>query len=119
MSLLDEYMEEFELITKQIVLDDYGGYDTGYASAGSFMGAVVLDSSIEARVAELQGVTALYTLTTPRSITLEYHDIVRRISDGKYFRVTSDGDDKKTPQSATLDMRQVSCEEWKMEQDNG
>ena len=45
-------------------------------------------------------------------MTLEYHDVFRRIRDGKIFRVTSDGDDKHTPASANLNMRQVTAEEW-------
>ena len=43
---------------------------------------------------------------------LEYHDVLRRVRDGKVFRVTSDGDDKYTPESATLNMRQVTAEEY-------
>jgi hypothetical protein len=57
-------------------------------------------------------VTSLYTVTTSRAIVLEYHDVFRRESDGKIFRVTSDGDDLYTPKSAGLDMRQVTAEEW-------
>ena len=47
-------------------------------------------------------------------MTLEYHDVFRRSSDNKIFRVTSDGDDRKTPTSAKLDMRQVTAEEWEL-----
>ena len=54
----------------------------------------------------------MYTVTTTRALTLEYHDVFKRLKDGKIFRVTSDGDDKYTPKSATLDMRQVSAEEY-------
>ena len=46
-------------------------------------------------------------------MTLEYHDVFRRVRDGKIFRVTSDGDDKFTPASTSLDMRQVTAEEIK------
>jgi hypothetical protein len=45
---------------------------------------------------------------------LDFHDVIMRIADGKIFRITSDGDDNKTPKSATLDMRQVSAEEWSL-----
>jgi hypothetical protein len=69
---------------------------------------------MQARVAAVQGVTALYTVTTEKNINLQYHDVFRRASDGKVFRVTSDGDDKKTPASASLNMRQVSAEEWRL-----
>ena len=66
---------------------------------------------MEARIAEKQGVTALYTITTRKNVNLQYHDILKRSRDGKLFRVTSDGDDKATPGSAGLNMRQVSAEE--------
>jgi hypothetical protein len=45
---------------------------------------------------------------------LQFHDIFIRKEDNKVFRVTSDGDDKKTPSIASLDMRQVSAEEWRI-----
>jgi hypothetical protein len=73
---------------------------------------MVFNNSIEAKKAEAQGVTSVYTLTTKKNISLEYHDVLRRSRDGKIFRVTSDGDDSFTPASASLNMRQVTCEEW-------
>ena len=47
-------------------------------------------------------------------MNLQYHDVFRRNRDLKIFRVTSDGDDKHTPASATLNMRQVTAEEWSL-----
>jgi len=111
MSLLDQAMETCVLMDKRTVPDGYGGYRTEYVAGTSFDAAIVFDTSIQARTAEKQGVTSLYTVTTPRALTLEYHDVFRRVRDGKVFRVTSDGDDKYTPASATLDMRQVTAEE--------
>ena len=79
-----------------------------------FKAAIVFDTSMEARTADKQGVTSLYTVTTSKALTLEYHDVFKRVRDGKIFRVTSDGDDKYTPASATLDMRQVTAEEFSL-----
>lgn len=112
MSLLDDAMEECMMLDKTTVDDGYGGVKLVYSVGATFYAAITFDTSIEARVADKQGVTSLYTVTTPRSITLEYHDIFKRESDGKIFRVTSDGDDKYTPKSAGLDMRQVTAEEF-------
>lgn len=112
MSLLTEAMDNCILLNKQTTADGYGGYITTYVDGVEFLAAVAFDTSIEARAADKQGVTSLYTVTTSRAITLEYHDVFRRKKDGKIFRVTSDGDDKYTPQSATLDMRVVTAEEW-------
>lgn len=112
MSLLSDAMESCVLMDKRTEADGYGGYRTVWIAGASFQAAIVFDTSIEARTAEKQGVTSLYTVTTSRALTLEYHDVFKRVRDGKVFRVTSDGDDKFTPASATLDMRQVTAEEW-------
>lgn len=114
MSLLSEAMDDCEILNKLKVDDGYGGYRTQWTPGATFKAATVFDTSIEARRAEAEGVSNIYTITTPRSMTLEYHDVLRRKRDGKIFRVTSDGDDKYTPRSAGLDMRQVTAEEWQI-----
>jgi len=115
MSLLSDAMETCVLMDKRTEADGYGGYRTIYVAGASFQAAIVFDTSIQARVAEKQGVTSLYTVTTPRALTLEYHDVFKRLRDNKIFRVTSDGDDKYTPASTALDMRQVTAEEWRLD----
>ena len=112
MSLLSEAMTACTMLDKTTVADGYGGYTISWADGAEFNAAIVLDSSTQARIAEKQGVTALYTVTTAKALNLQYHDVFRRESDSKIFRVTSDGDDVKTPNSARLNMRQVSAEEW-------
>lgn len=115
MSLLTDEMEECVMLNKTSVPDGYGGRIEAWAeSEFKFNAAIVFDTSIESRRAEVEGVTSLYTITTSKSLTLQYHEVFKRISDGKIFRVTSDGDDKRTPKSAVLDMRQVTAEEWSL-----
>lgn len=114
MSLLSAAMEKCVYLNKQTQADGYGGYITTWVEGARFDAAITFDTSIEARRAEAEGVSSLYTVTTSRALTLEYHDVFRRISDGKVFRVTSDGDDKYTPASTALDMRQVTAEEWSL-----
>lgn len=114
MSLLSEAMTPCVFINRSRVPDGEGGTTTTWTEGAGFEAAIVLDNSIEARVAQAQGVTAVYTVTTDRSLVLEYHEVFKRLSDNKVFRVTSDGDDKATPASARLNMRQVSAEEWSL-----
>lgn len=114
MSLLSEQMEECVMVDKTTRPDGYGGVEAVWVDGAPLNAAVVLDTSMEARIGEKQGVTALYTVTTDKAINLQYHDVIRRLSDNKIFRITSDGDDKHTPISATLNMRQVSAEEWSL-----
>lgn len=114
MSLLDEFMYECVFVSKQIVDDGFGGYANVWKEGAKFNAAITFSTSMEARIAEAQGVHSLYTVTTSKDLTLEYHDVFKRLSDGKVFRVTSDGDDSFTPPSATLNMRQVTAEEWEL-----
>ena len=114
MSLLDDYMESCIMYDKKVVDDGYGGYKTTYTEGVTFKAALVLDDSVEAQVAQSDEAVGIYTVTTGREMNLQYHDVFRRVSDGKIFRVTSDGDDKKTPKRASLNMRQVSAQEWEL-----
>lgn len=112
MSLIDDFMDKCIMLNKITTADGYGGYIITWTDGAEFDAAITFDTSMQARTADKAGVTSLYTVTTSRALTLEYHDVFRRVRDGKVFRVTSDGDDKFTPASATLDMRQVTAEEW-------
>ncbi len=112
MSLLDEAMEKCTMIDKVTVPDGYGGFDVVWQDGAEFSAALALDISTQARIAQAQGVKNLYTVTTQKNVSLKFHDVFRRDRDLKTFRVTSDGADKHTPASATLNMRQVSAEEW-------
>jgi len=112
MSLLDNAFESYIMLNKISADDGYGGTTISWQEGARIQGAIVFNNSLEARKAGAMGVTSVYTLTTRKNVTLEYHDVLRRVRDGKIFRVTSDGDDYFTPDSASLNMRQVSCEEW-------
>lgn len=114
MSLLEEMRTECVLYEKNRRPDGEGGFVADWVEGAKFKAAIVLDTTIEARVAEAQGVTGLYTVTTDKKVKLEFHDVFKRLYDGKVFRVRSDGDDKFTPESATLNMRQVTAEEWSL-----
>ena len=113
MSLLSDAMERCVMMHKTSQDDPYGGDAIiSWQDGATFNAAIVFNTSMEARIAQAQNVSSLYTVTTARSKVLEYHEIFRRLRDGKIFRVTSDGDDVYTPRAAGLDMRQVTAEEF-------
>ena len=114
MSLLSDAMEDYTILNKSKEADGYGGYSVTWTDGATIKGAMVFNASIETKKAEAMGVTSVYTLTTRKSVTLEYHDVLRRESDKKILRLTSNSDDKKTPSDAGLDMRQYSAEEWSL-----
>ena len=112
MSLLSAAYEKFVMMDKSTVPDGVGGIARAWTEGAEFEATAMLDTSTTARVGVVQGLTSVYTVTTPRSVNLQKFEVFKRLSDGKIFRATSDGDDKKTPAAATLDMRQVSAEEY-------
>ncbi len=113
MSLLSEAMTDCVMIRQRRVSDGYGGYRVTYTEdTETFKAAITFDNSLEARVAAAQGVKSLYTVTTRKDKVIMYHEIFKRLSDGKILRATSDGDDKATPASASLNMRQITAEEY-------
>ena len=112
MSLLDSMFETFTVINKSVIDDGYGGQTTVWTDGATIQGAMVFNSSTQMKIAQAMGVTAAYTLTVRKSVELDYHTVLRREIDGKIFRLTSDSDDKKTPPSAGLNMRQYDAEEW-------
>ena len=114
MSLLDEAMENFVVLNKITEPDGYGGIVTRWVDGATIKGAIVFNSSIQAQIAQSMGVTGIYTLTVRKNVLLDYHDALRRASDGKIFRLTSDSDDMKTPASANLNMRNYTAEEWEL-----
>lgn len=112
MSLYDAAMESCQMIHKITENDGYGGEITRYVRGATFDAAVTFDTSVQARIGLSQGVKNMYTVYTRKEKVLDPFDLFERKSDGKTFRVTSDSRDKKTPNSAMLDMRVCTAEEW-------
>lgn len=113
MSLLDEYFEPCVIMDRISARDPYGSFVEKWTPGAEFEAAIVLDDSVQARVAAVQGVTGVYTVTVRKPMRLQYHEVFKRLSDNQIFRVTSK-DEKQTPKSASLNMRQVNAEEWEL-----
>lgn len=112
MSLLDDAFENFVILNKVTSSDGYGGIDTTWTEGAVIQGAIVYDGSTQMKIAQAMGVTSAYTLTVRKGLEFDYHDVIRRQSDGKIFRITSNSDELKTPKNAGLNMLQYSAEEW-------
>lgn len=114
MSLIDYMMADCVFMNKAKVPDGQGGYNTEWTEGAGLKVAIIHDSTIQARVAEKEGLTSTYTLTTTRENKLEFHDVIKRLSDNAIFRVTSNSDDIQSPQISTLNMAQVTAERWEL-----
>lgn len=114
MSLLTEAFEDATVMNFIRESDGRGGMNEYWKDGATIKVAFAFDSSTEARIADKEGTHVRYSLVTDKSILLKYHDVIRRESDKRYFRVTSKGDDMKTPRSSSLHIRQVEAEEWEL-----
>lgn len=102
------------LLEKTRIPDGEGGWETSWVDGESFEAAIAHASSIEARVAESEGMASTFTVWTEKGITLDFHDLFRRETDGQVFRVTSQGGDEQSPDSASFSLQHVSAERWQL-----
>ena len=112
--MMQDWVTSCTLLEKTRIPDGEGGWDTSWSDGAKFDAAIAHASSIEARVAESEGMASTFTVWTEKGITLEFHDVFRRDSDGQVFRVTSQGGDEQSPDRATFDLTHVSAERWQL-----
>lgn len=113
--IMGEEVTECVLMQKTRVPDGEGGWNTSWTDGPSFYATITHDTTINARIAESEGMMATYTVYTEKAMPLDFHDVFRRVHDGQYFRVTSDGTDVVTPKRASFALSQVAAEEWTLE----
>ena len=112
--LIDRMMVPCVFMVNEKTPDGSGGSKPNWIEGEPLRAAITLDTSTEARIAEAAGTVDVYTVTVPRSVHLEYHAVIKRLSDGKTFRITSDNADKRTPVCTALDIAQSSAEAWRL-----
>lgn len=118
MTLIEGMMERATLLSPEnSTLDGEGGQNVRYYPKSEFMAAFAMTNPVNAAVAEKAVLQNTFTITTARDNPLKFNDIVRRESDSRCFRVTSDGNDRKVPAGSDIyPFSQVNAEEWKVPQ---
>lgn len=114
MSLIDCMMVPCVFMVPERTPDGSGGYKTTWSEGEHIRAAITLDTSTVARIADASGTVDAYTITVSRSVHLPFHAVLKRLSDGKTFRITSDNADKKTPLCTALDIAQSTAEAWRL-----
>ena len=112
--LIDRMMEPCVFMLSKQTPDGSGGQKTTWSEGEKFRAAIIRDTSTEARIAEAAGTVEMYTVTVSRSLHLAYHAVIKRLSDGKTFRITSDNAEVKTPVCTALDIAQSTAEAWRL-----
>lgn len=112
--LIDSMMESCVFMVQKRIPDGSGGQKTTWTEGEPLRAAIVRDTSTEARIAEAAGTVEMYTVTVSRSVHLKFHAVIKRLSDGKTFRITSDNAEVRTPACTALDIAQSTAEAWRL-----
>ena len=112
--MLDSYKHQCMLLERQRVPDGQGGSRTVWTDGMEFTAIFSEDTTSQALIAEQQGFTSTYHAIVSRGMQIEFHDALRRLDDGKIFRVTKDGSDDNTPRTSAMDMRHLVLERWEL-----
>lgn len=112
MSLLEDFARTCVLVEKTREPDGAGGYEVTWTESAEFYNYQAIDTSMEARIAEKQGITSVYSALVAKALPIEYNDVFKDTSTGLTYRVTSNPTDKEAPASSTFDLKFFTAERW-------
>ena len=112
MSLLDDFAHPCVLMEKKRVPDGAGGANVTWEEGVEFLNYQALNTSMEARRAEKEGVTSLYSALVDKDFPIEYNDVFKDVETGQTYRVTSNPEEKVAPRSSTLPLKYFTAERW-------
>ena len=115
MMLYEAMMEDCVILNKVRTSDGMGGWTTAWTNGASFKAAILKNSTLDARIAEAEGIKELYTVTVEKEHPLEFMDVFRRVSDNQTFRVKSNITDNTSPGFSNINFGQVTAEAWELE----
>lgn len=110
MSLLDDFGRKCVIMEKMRAQDGEGGYITTWKEGAEFQNYQALDTSMEARRAEQEGVTSLYSALVAENLPISYNDYFKDLTTGGTYRVTSNPEDKVAPGSASFNLKYFTAE---------
>ena len=110
MSLLSYFERSCVLMEKTRVPDGEGGYTIDWAEGVLFQNYQALDTSMEARRAEKEGVTSVYSALVDKALPIEYGDYFKDTESGLTYRVTSNPSEKESPKSSTFALKYFTAE---------
>lgn len=117
MSLLDDFREICVFMEKEHVPDGEGGWlPSEWREGAEFENYQALDTSLQARVAEKEGVSSVYSVLVKKSVPIEYGDYFKVKKTGLTYRVTSIPEEKQAPKSSSFDLKFFTAERTELPQ---
>ena len=115
-SFASETGEEFVVVNIILTDDGYGGQAYRIVEGLHFNAVLILGNSIQAEIAQKQGVTGIYTLAYPKSLDIPARTVIRRIKDGKYLR-TIELDGNPMPDESSIEVKVTRAEDYTLPDD--
>jgi len=112
LSLLDSMMTPCKVMNHVRTDDAFGGYTEAWTEGASFDATIIKNSTTEAIIAEKRDISEIFTIVTRKSFMLDFHDVIKRVSDGQIFRITSNARDSEAPDMSTVPITKVTAEKW-------
>lgn len=100
--LLDAFAHKCVLMEKTRNPDGEGGFLTTWTDGVEFDNYQAMDSSMQARRAEQEGVTSVFSALVAKDVPIEFGDYYKDVETGVTYRVTSNPVEKEAPKSASL-----------------
>ena len=115
--IIDALAEPVVKLDEISVSDGEGGFVTEYREGAPFTATITLDASLSSaikatKVAQKESETKRYKVSTPINAKLRQGDVIKRIEDGKTFRVIVSSDE--TAKISTLRFNLTKAEEWEL-----
>lgn len=107
---LEDFLESFIFMDYVSVPDGLGGLKYEFREGASFSAGIAELSSTEATIAYRNGLKTIFRITTKLGVELEQNDVVKRVKDGRLYRITSNAADTTTPDVAVVKHRWCTAE---------
>lgn len=108
--MLADYYEEFQFVTVENVTTALGGNAKTYTDGAIFMAGITETRNYEADIAAQTGLSTTFHILHNTDIKFRQNDVVKRVSDGQYYRITSNSFTKTTPKKARNQYSIVTAE---------
>lgn len=114
MSLFRSALTPCRRMVEQRTADGEGGFLTTWTEGVEFSAAITLERAGEATSDPARRPKNIYNVLTRTDTQLHYHDVFRRMSDGKTFRVNCESTQRRTPERAAFQAVWVTAEDWEV-----
>ena len=114
MSLLKQYSSVYVLMEKVENADGVGGRRVEWHEGRRIELALAFENSSQIRRADKDDTATTFRFCARKDCALKFNDVLKRVSDGEIFRVTSNADELFTPNSSALNLTTFNAERWQL-----